>query len=54
MSEKIEIQKYFKISKSTKNVRISHINPHILRTIPIIHFFELSKKFRTVYDLDIV
>ena len=31
---------YFQIKKGTKNVR----NPHILRTLPILHFFELFKK----------
>ena len=41
ISEKIKIQKYEKINKGTKNVK----NPHILRTLPILHFFELFKNF---------
>ena len=41
ISGKIQIQKYKKIHKSTKNVR----NPHILRTLPILHFFRLFKIF---------
>ena len=41
ISEKIQIQKYKKINKGTKNVR----NPHILRTLPILHFFSLFKIF---------
>ena len=41
ISEKIQIQKYSKIHKGTKNVR----NPHILRTLPILHLFEVFKIF---------
>ena len=41
MPVKIKIQKYYKISKGTKNVRI----PHVLYTLPILHFFELFKTF---------
>ena len=37
ISLKIKIQKYKKINKGTKNVRI----PHILCTLLILHFFEL-------------
>ena len=38
---KIQIQKNKKIHKSTKNVR----NPHILPTLPNLHFFGLFKIF---------
>ena len=38
---KIKLQKYLKIRKGTKNVR----NLHILRTLPILHFFDALKKF---------
>ena len=41
MPEKIKLQKYLKIKKGTKNVR----NPHILRSLPILHLFELFKIF---------
>ena len=41
ISRKIQIQKYKKIHKSTKNVR----NPHILRTLPILHFIGVFKIF---------
>ena len=41
MPEKIILQKYKKIRKGTKNVR----NPHILRTLSFLHFFELFKIF---------
>ena len=41
ISGKIQIQKYEKFHKSMKNVR----NPHILRTLPILHFFGLFKIF---------
>ena len=42
MSEKIKLQKYLKIRKSTKNVR----NPYILRTLlPILYLFENLKLF---------
>ena len=44
MPEKIEIQKYKKISKGTKNVR----NPHILHTLPNLHFFDF---FKIILDL---
>ena len=40
MLEKIKLQKYLKIRKGMKNVR----NPHILRTLPILHFFDVLKK----------
>ena len=39
ISGKIEMQKYYKIHMGTKNVR----NPYILRTLPILHFFEILK-----------
>ena len=38
---KIQIQKYREINKATKSVR----NPHILRTLPILHLFEVFKFF---------
>ena len=41
ISEKIKIQKYLKIRKGTKNVK----NPHIFRTLCILHFLELFKNF---------
>ena len=41
ISGKIQIQKYSKIYKGTKNVK----NPHILRTFLIIHFFGIFKFF---------
>ena len=41
MPEKIKLQKYLKIRKGTKNVR----NPHILRTLPILHIFDVLKIF---------
>ena len=41
MPEKIKLQKYLKIKKGTKNVR----NPHILRTLLILHIFDVLKKF---------
>ena len=41
ISGKIQIQKYKKFQKGTKNER----NPHILRTLPILHFFGLFKIF---------
>ena len=51
MSEKNKHQKYIKIRKGTKNVR----NPHILRTLPILHFFDVLKTlFGTSYVFDIV
>ena len=49
-SQKNQIQKYKKITKGTKNV----MNPHILPTLPILHFFELWNFFDTSYGLDIV
>ena len=39
--EKIKLQKYLKIRKGTKNVR----NLNILRTLPILNFFDALKKF---------
>ena len=39
ISGKIQIQKYEKINKGTKNVR----NPHILRTLQILHLFGVLK-----------
>ena len=39
MLRKIKLQKYVKIRKGTKNVR----NPHILRTLPILNFFDVLK-----------
>ena len=50
MPEKIKIQKYFKIRKCTKNVR----SPNILRTLPILHFFQALKLFWDFNGLDIV
>ena len=50
ISEKIQIQKYWKIHKGTKNVR----NPHIVRTLPILHFFGVLKFFETSYGFDVV
>ena len=41
MYVKIQIQKYQKINKVTQNVR----NPHIHRTLPIVHFFGVFKNF---------
>ena len=41
MPKKIILQKYLKITKGMKNVR----NPHILRTLPILHFFDALKFF---------
>ena len=41
ISKEIQIQKYQKIPKDTKYVR----NPHILRTLPILPFFELFEHF---------
>ena len=41
ISGKIQIQKYEKFHKSMKNMR----NPHILRTLPIFHFFGVFKIF---------
>ena len=38
---KIKHQKCLKIGKGTKNMR----NPHILRTLPILHLFDVLKKF---------
>ena len=40
MPKEIILQNYFKIRKCMKNVR----NPHILRTLPILHFFDALKK----------
>ena len=37
MPRKIKIQKYLKISEGTKNVG----NPHIPRTLLILHFFKV-------------
>ena len=37
MPRKIKIQKYLQITKGMKNVT----NPHILRALPILHFFEV-------------
>ena len=37
MPKKIKLKKYLKIKKDTKNVR----NPYILRTLLILHFFEI-------------
>ena len=50
MLEKIILQKYLKIGKGTKNVR----NPHILRILFIVHFFDTLKKIGTSYDFDSV
>ena len=50
ITEKIQIQKYSKIHKGTKNVR----NPHILRTFPILQILDFLKFFGTSYGLDIV
>ena len=48
---KIKLKKYIKIRKVTKNVR----NPHILRTLPILHFVDaLNFFFWTSYVMDIV
>ena len=41
MPEKIILQKYLKIRKGTKNVRI----PYIFRTLSILHFFVTLKFF---------
>ena len=41
MPEKIILKKYLKIRNCMKNVR----NSHILRTLPILHFFEILKYF---------
>ena len=41
MFEKIKLKKYLKIRKGTKNVR----NPHILRTLSILHFFDALNFF---------
>ena len=38
---KFQMQKYEKIRQGTKNVR----NPHILRTLVNLHFFEVLKFF---------
>ena len=40
MPRKIKLQKYLKIIKGTKNLR----NLHILRTLPILHIFDVLKK----------
>ena len=40
ISGKMEMQKYEKMHKGTENVRM----PHIVRTLPILHFFALFKK----------
>ena len=40
MPKKIKLQKYLKIRNGTKNVK----NPHILRTLPILHSFDALKK----------
>ena len=37
--KKIKLQKHLKIRKGRKNVR----NPHILRNLPILHFFDALK-----------
>ena len=50
ISENIQIQKYKEINKAIKSVR----NPHTLRTLPILHLFEVFKFFGTSYGLDIV
>ena len=50
MPEKIKLQKYLKIKKGTKNVR----NPHILRTLLILHIFDVLKKIWDSILLDIV
>ena len=50
VSGKIEMQKYSKIHKGTKNVK----NTHILRSLPILHFFGLFKFFGASYGLDVV
>ena len=50
ISRKIQIQKYKKVNKGTKSVR----SPHIHRTLPILHLFEVFKFFGTSYGLDIV
>ena len=41
MFKKIKLKKYLKIKKGTKNVR----NPHILRTLSFLHFFDALKFF---------
>ena len=40
MPKKIKLQKYLKIRKGTKNMR----NSHILRTLPILHIFDVLKQ----------
>ena len=45
ISEKIQIQKYKEINKATKSVR----NPHILRTLPILHLIEVFKTFLALH-----
>ena len=41
ISGKMQIQKYKEINKATKSVR----NPHILRTLPILHLLEVFNIF---------
>ena len=50
ITEKIQIQKYSKIHKGTKNVR----NPHIRRTLQILQFLDFLKFFGRSYGLRIV
>ena len=38
---KMKLSKYLKIRNGTNNVR----NAHILRTLPILHFFDILKNF---------
>ena len=45
ISGKIGIQKYLKIPKGTKNVK----NPHILRTLQILHLFWLIHSFYELF-----
>ena len=41
ISGEIQIQKYSKIHRGTNNVK----NPHSLRTLPILHLYEVLKNF---------
>ena len=44
ISEKIKLKKYLRIKKGTKNVR----NAHILRTLSILHLFDVLNFFEDI------
>ena len=45
---KIKLQKYLKVRNGMKNMR----NPHILCTLPILHYFKVLKQIWDIVQLE--